>query len=97
MAAGRANLEESLPKPWVETAIEEGNGSADFLEKDLVEALKDLKDADLQAQFTAADQRAVAEVRGFVKFLKDEKLPKATSPFCAWAGTTSPKCCAKGS
>jgi uncharacterized protein (DUF885 family) len=81
MAAGRANLEESLPKPWVETAIEEGNGSADFLEKDLVEALKDLKDADLQAQFTAADQRAVTEVRDFVKFLKDEKLPKATSVF----------------
>ena len=81
VAAGRANLEDALPKPWVETAIEVGNGSADFLEKDLVEALKDLKDADLRAQFTAANQRAVAEMRGFVKFLKDEKLPKATGQF----------------
>jgi uncharacterized protein (DUF885 family) len=81
MAAGRANLEDLLPKPWVETAIEVGNGSADFLEKDLVEALKDLKDADLRAQFTAANQRAVAEMRGFVKFLQEEKLPKATNQY----------------
>jgi uncharacterized protein (DUF885 family) len=81
MAAGRANLEESLPKPWVETAIEVGEGSADFLEKDLIEALKDLHDAALRAQFDAADQRAVAEVRGFVKFLKEEKLPKADLQF----------------
>jgi uncharacterized protein (DUF885 family) len=80
-AAGRANLADSLPKPWVETAIEQAKGSADFLEKDLVEALKDLKDAGLQEEFTAADQQAVAEIRGFVKFLQDEKLPKATSQF----------------
>jgi uncharacterized protein (DUF885 family) len=81
MAAGRANLQDSLPKPWVETAIEQGNGSADFLEKDLVEALKDLKNAELRAQFTAANQQAMVEVRSFVKFLQDQRLPKAESPF----------------
>jgi uncharacterized protein (DUF885 family) len=81
MAAGRANLEDSLPKPWVEAAIEVGEGSADFLEKDLVEALKEVKDPALQAEFKAADQRAAAEVRGFVKFLKEERLPGATRPF----------------
>jgi uncharacterized protein (DUF885 family) len=80
-AAGRANLEDSLPKPWVEAAIEVGDGSAKFLEKDLVDALKDVKDTALRAEFNAADQRAVAEMRGFVKFLRDEKLPRATSPF----------------
>ncbi len=81
IAAGRANLEESLPKPWVEVAIEVGDGSADFLEKDLVEALKDVKDTALREEFNAADQRAVAEMRSFVKFLKEEKLPRATSHF----------------
>lgn len=81
MAAGRANLDDSLPKPWVETAIEVGDGSAEFLEKDLVDALKDVKDTALLADFTVADQRAVAEMRGFVKFLKDEKLPRATGQF----------------
>jgi uncharacterized protein (DUF885 family) len=85
MAAGRANLEDALPKPWVEAAIEVGDGSADFLEKDLVEALKELKDPALRAEFNAADQRAVAEMRGFVKFLKDEKLPRATSSFALGA------------
>jgi len=81
MAAGRANLQESLPKPWVATAIEVGNGSADFLEKDLVEALKNLNDSDLRTQFTAANQQAVAEMRKFVKYLKEEKLPKASGDF----------------
>jgi uncharacterized protein (DUF885 family) len=81
MAAGRANLKGSLPKPWLETAIEEGGGLADFLEKDLVDALKDINNADLRAAFTAADKTAVAQVRDFVKYLQDEKLPKATSDF----------------
>ena len=86
IAAGRANLEDALPKTWVETAIEEGDGSADFLEKDLVDALKELKDPALRAQFNQADKRAAAEMRGFVKFLKEEKLPKATAPFALGAG-----------
>jgi uncharacterized protein (DUF885 family) len=85
MAAGRANLEDSLPKPWLEAAIEVGDGSADFLEKDLVEALKDVKEPALLQEFNAADQRAVAEMRGFVKYLKEEKLPKATSQFALGA------------
>ncbi len=80
-AAGRANLGEALPKPWVETAIEIGDGSADFLEKDLVEALKEVQDPALRAEFTAADQRAAWEMREFVKYLKVEKLPKATGRF----------------
>jgi uncharacterized protein (DUF885 family) len=81
MAAGRANLGQWLPKPWLETGIEIGDGSADFLEKDLVEALKDLKDGPLRTEFTAANQRAVWEMRGFVKYLKEEKLPRASSQF----------------
>src|SRR5882724_4788213 len=59
MAAARANLGESLPKPEIETAIEEANGAADFLGKDLVEALKDVKDAALTGKFRAANSRAI--------------------------------------
>ncbi len=80
-AAGRANLGASLPKPWVEAAIEVGDGSADFLEHDLVEALKQVNDVTLRTEFDAADHRAVSEMRDFVKFLKEEKLPKATLDF----------------
>jgi uncharacterized protein (DUF885 family) len=86
MAAGRANLGEALPKPWVETAIEIGDGSADFLEKDLVEALKELTDPALRGEFTAANKLAAGEMRGFVKYLKEEKLPKATGRFALGRG-----------
>jgi uncharacterized protein (DUF885 family) len=81
MAAGRANLADSLPKPWLEAAIENGDGSAEFLQKDLVDALKSVQDPKLRVEFDAANQRAIAELQGFVKFLKEKKLPRATSDF----------------
>lgn len=76
-AAARANLAEELAKPFVETAIEVAGGSADFLGKDLVEALKPLQDAALRARFEAANARAIAEVRGYAAWLKETRLPKA--------------------
>lgn len=76
-AAARANLAEELAKPFVETAIEVAGGSADFLAKDLVEALKPLQDAALRGRFEAANARAIAEVRGYAAWLKETRLPKA--------------------
>jgi uncharacterized protein (DUF885 family) len=81
MSAARTNLAESLPRPQVETAIEEAEGSADFLAKDLVAALKEVKNDTLMAEFNAANQRAIAEVRGFAAYLKEQKLPKASAPY----------------
>src|SRR5205085_8826052 len=43
VAAARANLADALPRPQIETAIDQANGAADFLGKDLVEALKEVK------------------------------------------------------
>jgi uncharacterized protein (DUF885 family) len=81
MSAARANLAESLPRPQVETAIEEAGGAADFLSKDLVAALKDVKNETLMAAFNAANQRAIGEMRAFAAYLKEQKLPKATAPY----------------
>src|ERR1022692_1155864 len=81
MSAARANLAESLPRPQVETAIEESEGSADFLAKDLVAALKEVKNDTLMAEFNAANRRAIAEVRGYAAYLKEQKLPKASAPY----------------
>ena len=81
VAAARANHAPALPKPWVETAIENGDGLIAFLEKDLPAALKDLRDPSLRSELTAANQRAISEMRGFMTFLKEEKLPKATADF----------------
>jgi uncharacterized protein (DUF885 family) len=81
MAAARANLAESLPKPLIETAIEEANGQADFLGKDLVDALKDMKQERILAKFRAANERAIKELRDYVKYLKEQKLPKANEEY----------------
>jgi uncharacterized protein (DUF885 family) len=80
-AAARANLAVSLPRPFIETAIEVAQGSADFLSKDLVAALQEVKDQSLMAEFTAADRRAVEEMKGCVTYLKETKLPKATEQY----------------
>ena len=77
IAAAKANLEASLAKPFIETAIEVADGSADFLSKDLVEALKEVKNEQLLTEFNAANQRAIGELRSYVTWLKGEKLPKA--------------------
>ena len=81
MANARANLEESLGKPYVETAMEVAKGAADFLRKDLVAALKDLKDEKLKAEFEDANARAIKELEGYVEYLKKEKLPRAHTKY----------------
>jgi len=81
MAAARANLDPVLPRPLVETAIEMANGTADFQSKDLVVALKPVQDKQLMAEFTAANERAIKELRGFGAYLKEEKLPRADDSF----------------
>jgi uncharacterized protein (DUF885 family) len=80
-AAARANLAESLPRPYIETAMEAATGAADFLGKDLVEALKDVKDEKLMAEFNTANQRAIQEMQGYATYLKEQKLPKANDQF----------------
>jgi uncharacterized protein (DUF885 family) len=47
IAAAHVNLAETLPRPFIETAIEQANGTADFLGKDLVEALKPVRNEQL--------------------------------------------------
>jgi uncharacterized protein (DUF885 family) len=79
--AARANLDMALPKPFVETAIQVSEGSADFLEKDLVQALRDLKEEPLMPDFRAANQKAIAEIRGFAQWLKDERLRRSNDDF----------------
>jgi uncharacterized protein (DUF885 family) len=81
MAAARANLADSLAKPLIETAIEEANGQADFLGKDLVDALKEMKEEGILSKFRAANEQAIKELRDYVKYLKEQKLPKANENY----------------
>ena len=80
-AAAKANLNDSLAKPYIETAIEVAKGSVDFLNSDLVKALKDVKNDTLMKAFTVANKTATDAINDFVTWLKNEKLPKATNKY----------------
>ena len=81
LIAARTNLDEKLPKPFVELAIQIARGSADFLKKDLVAAVSGLKDDQLRVAFQAANRKAANALSDYATWLEREKLPKATLDF----------------
>ena len=81
LIAARTNLDEKLPKPFVELAIQIARGSADFLKKDLVAAVSGIKDEQLRVAFQAANRKASNALSDYATWLEREKLPKATLDF----------------
>ncbi|SDE30818.1 Uncharacterized conserved protein, DUF885 familyt [Mucilaginibacter pineti] len=77
LADAKLNLSDSLAKPYIETAIQIAQGSADFLGGDLKVALKDVKNDTLMKAFNAANTAAIAAVNDFATYLQKQKLPKA--------------------
>jgi len=80
-ADAKANLNDTLPKPYVETAIQIAQGSASFLNGDLKIALKDVKDDTLMAAFNKVNQAAIDAINGYATWLQKEKLPKANNNY----------------
>lgn len=76
-ATAKANLVDSLAKPYIETAIEMARGSVDFLNGDLKIALKVLEKDSLMSVFEVANNKAILELKAFIQYLEKEKLPKA--------------------
>ena len=81
LIAARTNLNDVLPKPYVELAIEIAKGSADFLKKDLVSAVRSLKDEQLRGAFLDANRKAASALHDYAAWLEREKLPKASLDF----------------
>ena len=81
LIAARTNLDEKLPKPFVELAIQIAKGSADFLKKDMVAAVSGLKDEQLRVAFQTANRKAANALSDYATWLEREKLPKATLDF----------------
>jgi uncharacterized protein (DUF885 family) len=81
LIAARTNLDDKLPKPFVELAIQIARGSADFLRKDLVAAVSGLKDEQLRVAFQAANRKAATALSDYASWLERDKLPKATFDF----------------
>jgi hypothetical protein len=80
-AAARTNLEASLPRPYIETAIEMAKGAAGFLRRDLTEAFKDTGSVGLREEFGAVNGRAAAELEKFAAWLETDKLPAANDQY----------------
>jgi len=81
LIAARTNLDEKLPRPFVELATQIARGSADFLKKDLVAAVSGLKDDQLRVAFQATNRKAANALNDYASWLEREKLPKATLNF----------------
>ena len=81
LIAARTNLNEKLPKPFVELAIQIARGSADFLKKELVAAVTGLKDEQLRSAFQEANRKAANALNDYAAWLEREKLPKASLDF----------------
>jgi len=81
MIAAKTNLADPLPKPYVELAIQTARGASEFLKKDLIEGLTDLKDETLRNTFLQSNRRAASALTEYAAWLEKEKLPKATPDF----------------
>src|SRR5437667_1621394 len=81
LIAARTNLSDVLPKPYVELAIQIAKGSADFLKKDLVAAIGNLKDEQLRVAFHEANRKAANALNDYAVCVELEKLPKASLDF----------------
>ena len=81
LIAARTNLNEQLPKPFVELAIQIAKGSADFLKKDLIAAVSALKDEQLRVAFQEANRKAANALNDYAAWLEREKLPKTSLDF----------------
>ena len=81
LANARENLADPLPRPKVTLAMDIAKGSADFLDKDLVEAMKGVTDEKLVAEVKDAGAKASAAFRDYAAWLEKEKLPRADEHF----------------
>jgi uncharacterized protein (DUF885 family) len=79
--AAKTNLAENLPRPHVELAIEIARGTAEFLRKNLVEAIGEIKEPAVKAAFSASNRKATLALAEYASWLEKERLPKATAPF----------------
>lgn len=85
MADAKANLNDTLAKPFVETAILVARGSAEFLNGDLKIALKDVKNDTLMRSFNTVNDAAIKAINDFADYLTKEKLPKAINKYAIGA------------
>src|SRR5438874_1783978 len=81
LIAAKTNLNDVLPKPYVELAIQIARGSSDFLKKNLVAAVVGLKDEPIRVAFQNANRRAANALADYAGWLEREIVSKASPNF----------------
>ncbi|MEJ1240406.1 DUF885 domain-containing protein [Chryseolinea sp. T2] len=75
------NLDDSLARPHIETAIQIAKGGASFMEKELKAAFAGVKNDSLRKVFDESNKVAVKGLRDYASWLEKEKMPKAHNRF----------------
>ena len=80
LAQARTNLD-ACPRIHVETAIEQATGLRLLLQRDLPNALAELDDSALLAEFDGANKDATEALDEFATWMKDDLLPRSDADF----------------
>ena len=88
--AARQNLK-NPPPIYVDVALEQIPGLISFFQKDVPEAFKDVKDQALLAQFQAANQKVMDELKSYGQWMEKELKPQAHGDFRIGAENYSKK------
>ncbi len=79
--AARENLADSIPAPFISTAIEIGQGSVGFMLGDLITAVKEVKNDSLLNAFIKVNRMATDSMNSYMAWLKKEKMPKSNAAY----------------
>jgi uncharacterized protein (DUF885 family) len=90
LQAARQNLK-NPPPIYVDVALEQIPGLISFFQKDVPEAFKDVKDQALLAQFQAANQKVMDELKSYGQWMEKELKPQAHGDFRIGADNYSKK------
>src|SRR5579864_3892145 len=88
--AARQNLK-NPPPIYVDVALEQIRGLIGFFQKDVPEAFKDVKDQALLAQFQAANQKVMDELKSYGQWMEKDLKPQAHGDFRIGADNFSKK------
>jgi uncharacterized protein (DUF885 family) len=78
--AAHENLK-NPPRVYTEVALEQLPGIISFFQKDVPEAFKEAKDPQVLKAFSESNQRVIAALESYQKWLKDDLLPKSNGDF----------------
>jgi uncharacterized protein (DUF885 family) len=69
------------PRLWTEIAISQAGGTRTLYAQTLPQAFEPVKDAALHEQFKQEQARCLAAIDGYIRFLKEDLLPRSNGDF----------------